>query len=56
MARITKTIVEAAIPDADKDTYLWDGELKGFAVKITKRGARVYLIQYRLHGPNWANS
>jgi integrase len=50
MARITKTVVEAAIPDAGKDTYLWDGELKGFAVKITKRGTRVYLIQYRLHG------
>ena len=50
MARITKTIVEAAVPDPDKDTYLWDGELKGFAVKITMRGARIYLIQYRLHG------
>ena len=50
MARITKTIVEAAIPNAGKDTYLWDSELKGFAVKITKRGTRVYLIQYRLHG------
>ena len=50
MARITKTIVDVAIPDVGKDTYLWDGELKGFAVKITKRGARVYIIQYRLHG------
>jgi integrase len=52
MARITKTIVEAAVPDPSKDTYIWDGELKGFAVKITKRGARSYLIQYRLHGRN----
>jgi integrase len=50
MARITKTIVEAAYPDPNKDTYLWDSELKGFAAKITMRGARIYLIQYRLHG------
>jgi integrase len=52
MARITKTIAEAAPPDPSKDTYIWDGELKGFAVKVTKRGARSYLIQYRLHGRN----
>lgn len=47
--RITKEAVEA-IRKSDADTYLWDSKLKGYGVKVTPAGKRVYLIQYRLGG------
>jgi integrase len=48
-AHITKRTVDAANP-ASKDTYLWDAELSGFALKVTPTGRKVYLVQYRLGG------
>jgi hypothetical protein len=49
MPRITKRSVDAATP-SDKDTYLWDDELKGYGFKTTPAGKRVYLVQYRIGG------
>jgi integrase len=49
--KITKRAVEAIpLPQPDKRAYLWDETLKGFGVMVTDRGARSYLIQYRLDG------
>ncbi|MEE9590827.1 MAG: Arm DNA-binding domain-containing protein [Hyphomicrobiaceae bacterium] len=48
-ARISKRTVDATTPQ-DRDTYLWDSELKGFGVKVTPAGHKVYLVQYRLRG------
>jgi integrase len=45
----TKESVDALKPSA-RDEYLWDRELKGLAVKVTPRGRKVYLVQYRLGG------
>jgi len=47
--QITKRNVEAAQPEL-VDTYIWDRALKGFGLKITPAGKRVYLVQYRLGG------
>ena len=47
--RITKEAVEA-IRKGSEDAYLWDEKLKGYGVKVTPGGKRVYLIQYRLGG------
>jgi len=47
--RLTKRIVDAANPK-DKDAYLWDTSLKGFGLKVTPSGRKVYLVQYRLGG------
>ena len=47
--RVTKEAVEA-IPAGDVDAYLWDTKLKGYGVKVTPAGKRVYLVQYRLGG------
>jgi len=47
--RLTKRIVDAAKPK-DKDAYLWDTSLKGFGLKVTPSGRKVYLVQYRLGG------
>ena len=49
MASISKRTVDAAKPGA-KDTYVWDQELKGFGLKVTPAGRKVYLVQYRLGG------
>lgn len=49
--KITKRAVESVpLPAKDKRAYLWDDTLKGFGVMVTDRGARSYLIQYRLDG------
>ncbi len=49
MARITKRSVDASAPTT-KDTYVWDDELKGFGLKVTPAGKKVFLVQYRLGG------
>lgn len=49
--KITKTSVEALpLPAPGKRAYLWDATLKGFGVMVTEKGARSYLIQYRMDG------
>src|SRR5690349_9377122 len=48
-ARITKRLVDAAA-SAAKDQFVWDDELRGFGLKITPAGNKIYLIQYRMGG------
>ena len=47
--KITKQTVESHKPGA-KDRILWDTELPMFGCKITPKGRRVYLLQYRING------
>lgn len=44
--KLTKSKVEKTKP-RKKDLFLWDRELPGFGVKITPRGKRIYICQYR---------
>ncbi|WP_293943171.1 site-specific integrase [Sphingomonas sp.] len=49
--KITKTSVESIEPPSmGKRAHLWDDILKGFGVMVTDRGARSYLVQYRIGG------
>ncbi|MEL6828268.1 MAG: tyrosine-type recombinase/integrase, partial [Pseudomonadota bacterium] len=48
-AKITKSVVDAAKP-AEKDSFIWDAELKGFGLKTTPKGRKVYIVQYRPPG------
>ena len=48
-ARIEKRTVDSAQP-SDRDSYIWDRKLKGFGLKVTPAGRKVYLVQYRLGG------
>ena len=48
-AKITKRIVDAAESDS-KDFCIWDTEIKGFGLKVTPKGRKVYLAQYRVKG------
>lgn len=45
--KITKTMVDQLRIDPDRDCYLWDSGIAGFGVKLTPKGARTYLFQYR---------
>jgi len=48
-AKITKRTVDSAKP-GDRDYLIWDPELKGFGLKVTPAGNRIYIVQYRLGG------
>lgn len=48
-AKITKRAVDAAEP-SDRDVFIWDTETRGFGLKVTPAGRRVYLVQGRVRG------
>jgi integrase len=47
--KITKRMVDAVRPNV-ADQFLWDNELKGFGLKVTRTGVKVYILQYRKGG------
>ena len=47
--RITKSSVDAAAPGT-KDRLLWDDRLPGFGCKVTPKGSKVFVYQYRMGG------
>lgn len=49
LTKITKRVVDAAQP-GPKDHFLWDTEVKGFGLKVTPAGGKVYILQYRPEG------
>ncbi len=48
-AKITKRTVDEAAPAA-ADYWIWDTTLKGFGLRVTSAGAKVYWEQYRMGG------
>jgi integrase len=49
LAKITKRAVDAFHSNGT-DQFLWDRELKGFGLKVTAGGNKVYILQYRKGG------
>ena len=47
--KITKGEVDAFAP-GEGDRFLWDTEIKGFGLKVTPKGKRIYILQYRTGG------
>ena len=47
--KLTDGEVEKIEP-GESDTYVWDTALPRFGVRVTRSGARIYLIQYRAKG------
>lgn len=47
--RITKRAVESMVPGPG-EVFLWDDELRGFGLRVTSRGAKSYILQYRMGG------
>ncbi|WP_085810157.1 site-specific integrase [Sphingomonas sp. TZW2008] len=46
--KITKRSVDDAPIPAAGDAYFWDTELRGFGLRVTPKGVRSYVVQYRL--------
>ena len=49
LTKITKREVDAAKP-GERDRFLWDTDAKGFGLKVTPKGRKVYVLQFRLNG------
>jgi integrase len=49
LTKITKRAVDGTQPN-NADQFLWDPELKGFGLKVTPAGSKVYILQYRKGG------
>jgi hypothetical protein len=47
MAKIMKRTVDGLQPEADRDVFAWDTELRGFGVRVKPSGVKTFLIQYR---------
>lgn len=52
-ANLTKRTVDAARPAA-RDVFLWDETLAGFGLKVTPKGRKSYVFQYRIAEPGRA--
>lgn len=48
-SKITKRVVDA-IEKAERDQFIWDDELRGFGLKVTPAGKKIYIVQYRTGG------
>ncbi len=48
MPKLSKTTVDKAAPDPNgRDIFLYDDTLKGFGLKVTPKGSKVYVVDYR---------
>ncbi|MEO4042184.1 tyrosine-type recombinase/integrase [Hoeflea sp. CAU 1731] len=45
--KLAKSVVDRAHP-GDRDYFLWDSDLKGFGIKISKGGRKTYVCKYRV--------
>jgi integrase len=48
-AKITKRAIDATGPGSG-DQFLWDRDVRGFGLKVTPAGAKIYVLQYRCKG------
>ena len=47
--KLTKSLIEGLKPK-QKDYFVWDSELRGFGVKVTPTGRKIFVAQYRIAG------
>jgi integrase len=45
--KLTKRVVLTILPDPLRDRYVWDGEVRGFGLRIKPTGVRSFMVQYR---------
>jgi integrase len=49
MPKLTKRIVDGAVAK-DSETFVWDGALPGFGLRVHPSGRKTYFVQYRSKG------
>ena len=49
VGKITKSTVDAALAE-DRDWMLWDDKISGFGLKVTPKGSKTFIYQYRMGG------
>ena len=47
MNKLTKRNIDALNAQAGRDVFAWDGEIRGFGVRVKPSGVKTYLVQYR---------
>ena len=47
--KITKRLVDSLKPNPARDTLVWDTELAGFGVRVSRGGVKSYIFQYKIH-------
>lgn len=47
--KLTKTVVDRIKP-GPKDSFVWDGEVKGFGARVTPKGKITFVVQGRVEG------
>jgi integrase len=47
--KLTKRVIDDLEP-SEKDTFYWDADIKGFGLKVTPKGRKAFLVQYRPGG------
>jgi integrase len=50
MTRLNDRTVKALVPPASGNRIVYDGELKGFGVRVTAAGAKAFVLNYRING------
>jgi len=48
--KLTDTVVKGITAPASGNTITYDGEVKGFGVRVTKAGAKAFILNYRAGG------
>lgn len=48
--RLTKTLVDELQPPDKGQSFIWDSEVPGFAVRATASGAKAWVVQMRVRG------
>jgi integrase len=46
--KITKRSVDAAVVPARADSFLWDTDIRGFGLRVTPKGVKSYVLQFRV--------
>jgi integrase len=46
-ARLTHRLVGTIKADSERDTLIWDRELLGFGLRVSRRGVKSYVVQYK---------
>ncbi|HVG06112.1 MAG TPA: Arm DNA-binding domain-containing protein, partial [Thermoanaerobaculia bacterium] len=45
--KITKKLVDSLEPDPARDVLVWDTELAGFGLRVSRGGVKSYIFQYK---------